>query len=61
MAAFAGIFFSPSLRRQVELAQGEGARSPAYAQAARRTTLTGALTMVPIAGILYLMVMKPTL
>ena len=54
----AGAFFAPSLRRQTELAGEAG--SPAYEAAARRTRTTGLLTMLPVAGILYLMVMKPT-
>ena len=32
---------------------------PAYERAARRTMVTGVTTMVPVAAILYLMVMKP--
>jgi uncharacterized membrane protein len=54
----AGAFFAPSLRRQTELAREAG--SAAYEAAAKRTRITGVLTMLPIAGILYLMVMKPT-
>ena len=54
----AGAFFAPSLRRQTDLASEAG--SPAYEAAARRTRATGLLTMLPIAGILILMVMKPT-
>ena len=34
--------------------------SGVYAAASRRTRTTGLLTMLPVAGILYLMVMKPT-
>ena len=60
VGVMAGAFFAPSLRRQTELvATGEMA-SGAYEAAARRTRTTGLLTMLPIAGILYLMVMKPT-
>ena len=59
VGALAGALFGPSLRRQTDLA-ASGAVGPDYAAAARRTTRTGLLTMVPIAGILYLMVMKPT-
>jgi uncharacterized membrane protein len=59
MGAFAGVFFSPSLRRQLELARADGGQSAAYAAASRRTTVTGAITMVLIAAILYLMVLKP--
>jgi uncharacterized membrane protein len=59
MAAFAGVFFAPSLRRQLELAQADGPQSTSYADAARRTTVTGGITMALIAAILYLMVIKP--
>jgi uncharacterized membrane protein len=55
----AGVLFAPSLRRQTELA-ATGADTTAYQAAARRTTIAGLLTMVPVAAILYLMVMKPT-
>lgn len=58
VGVIAGAFFAPSLRRQTDLAGEAG--SPAYEAAARRTRTTGLLTMLPIAGILYLMVMKPT-
>jgi uncharacterized membrane protein len=57
----AGAFFAPSLRRQTELAGVDGSGSGAYEAAARRTRTTGLVTMLPVAGILYLMVMKPTL
>jgi uncharacterized membrane protein len=56
---FAALLFGPSLRRQTELAVA-GTGAAAYEAAARRTTMTGLLTMVPVAVILYLMVMKPT-
>jgi uncharacterized membrane protein len=59
LAVVAGALFSPSLRRQVELA-ATGAEPPVYDQAAKRTTVTGVITMLPIAAILYLMVIKPT-
>lgn len=59
MAAFAGVAFSPALRRQVELARTQQTATTAYARAVRRTTVTGAATMVFIALILYLMVLKP--
>jgi uncharacterized membrane protein len=58
VGVIAGVFFAPSLRRQTELADEAG--SPAYEAAARRTRSMGLLTMLPIAGILYLMVIKPT-
>jgi len=58
MGVIAGILFTPSLRRQVQMATTGGEPSD-QAQAARRTTVTGVITMVPIAAILYLMVIKP--
>lgn len=60
IGAIAGILFVPALRRQVATAERAPADDPAYERAARRTTLTGILTMVPVAAILYMMVMKPT-
>jgi uncharacterized membrane protein len=59
MGVIAGALFAPSLRRQVQLATA-GAEPSAYAHAARRTTATGLITMVPIAAIVYLMVVKPS-
>jgi uncharacterized membrane protein len=58
VAVIAGAFFAPSLRRQIELAAAS-AEPSAYGRAARRTTLAGVVTMLPIAAILYLMVVKP--
>jgi uncharacterized membrane protein len=59
LAVFAGVFFAPALRRQIALAEAEGPQTNAYGEAARRTTLTGGITMLLIAAILYLMVIKP--
>jgi uncharacterized membrane protein len=58
MGVVGGVFFAPSLRRQAKLAGEAG--SAAYDAAAQRTRTTGIFTMLPVAGILYLMVMKPT-
>jgi uncharacterized membrane protein len=55
-----GVLFAPPLRRQTELAV-TAADPAAYGAAARRTMVTGLITMVPVAAILYLMVMKPTI
>jgi hypothetical protein len=49
-----------SLRRQTELVLTAESGSVAYDAAARRTRTIGLLTMLPVAGILYLMVLKPT-
>lgn len=59
LGAVAGALFVPSLRRQIALATSADAPA-SYAAAARRTTATGILTMLPAAAILYLMVLKPT-
>lgn len=60
MGAFAGIAFSPSLRRQLDLATSGDAGSPQYAAAAQRTTSTGLITMLLILAIVVLMVFKPS-
>jgi hypothetical protein len=57
---FGGALFAPSLRHQTELVTTDGSGSAAYEAAGRRTRVTGLLTMLPVAGILYLMVLKPT-
>ena len=59
MGVIAGIAFSPALRKQVALAEAGEAGSEAYATAVNRTITTGIVTMIPIAFILYLMVLKP--
>lgn len=58
LAVIAGAYFSPSLRRQAELAAA-AAEPSSYQRAARPTTVAGVVTMVPVAAILYLMVVKP--
>ncbi len=58
MGAFAGIFFSPALRRQVALAR-DGHGGAEYAAASHRTMVTGTITMVLVAAIIVLMVLKP--
>jgi uncharacterized membrane protein len=60
MGVFAAIFFSPALRRQVSLAEAGPVDEAAYEQAARRTTVTGIITVAIILVIVYMMVMKPT-
>lgn len=60
MGVFAGAFFAPALRRQLQLARASDRDPKEYATAAQRTTITGAATMVLIGAIVYLMVMKPT-
>ena len=60
VGVFGGAFFAPSLRRQTELVATDASGSAVYEAESRRTRTTGLLTMLPVAGILYLMVMKPT-
>jgi uncharacterized membrane protein len=60
LGVFGGALFAPSLRRQAELVVTDASSSAVYEAAARRTRTTGLLTTLPVAGILYLMVMKPT-
>jgi uncharacterized membrane protein len=58
LGVIAGAWFGPALRRQVELASA-GSDPAEYGAAARRTMVSGTAAMVPIAAILYMMVMKP--
>jgi uncharacterized membrane protein len=60
VGAIGGALFAPSLRRQTDLAAAEGFGTGAYEAAARRTRATGLTTMLPVAAIVYLMVLKPT-
>ena len=60
LGVIAGLLFGPSLRRLVALAESGKEAPEAYAAAVRRTTTTGIITMIPIAAIVYLMVMKPS-
>jgi uncharacterized membrane protein len=60
VAVFAAALFVPALRRLTAIVETEGTDAPGYEEAARRTRSMGLLTMLPVAGILYLMVLKPT-
>ncbi|HEY8338579.1 MAG TPA: DUF2269 family protein [Egibacteraceae bacterium] len=59
LGAFAGGFFSPALKRQLAIAQLPEAEQDGYGAAARRTMATGAVTLVLVAAIVSLMVLKP--
>jgi len=59
VGVFAGALFVPALRKLTAIVDGEGPQAAGYAAAARRTTSMGILTMLPVAAILYLMVLKP--
>ncbi len=54
-------FFTPALRRQIQVLEGSGAESPEYHRAAQRQTVVGIVTVIPIILILIMMVFKPTL
>jgi uncharacterized membrane protein len=56
----AGALFVPALRRLTTIVDTDGPDAPGYAEAAQRTKVRGLLTMLPVAGIVFLMVMKPT-
>jgi uncharacterized membrane protein len=60
VGVFAGALFVPALRRLVALVNEEGPDAPGYAEAAGRVMTRGLLTMLPVAGIVFLMVVKPT-
>jgi uncharacterized membrane protein len=60
LAVFGGALFTPALRRLTEIVDTEGPGAASYAEAARHVRSRGVLTMLPVAGILYLMVLKPT-
>ena len=60
VAVFAGALFVPALRRLASIVNTEGPGVPGYTDAVRRVSMRGLVTMLPVAGILYLMVFKPT-
>ena len=60
VGVFAATLFVPALRRLTTIVEKEGPGAAGYEEAARRTRTMGLLTMLPVAGILYLMVLKPT-
>ncbi len=53
--------FTPTLRRQIEMAEAGRLDSPEYAQASKRGSILGALLGVLVVIIVFLMVTKPTL
>jgi uncharacterized membrane protein len=60
VAILAGAVFVPALRRLTTIVETAGPGSSEYPDALKQTRIRGLLTMLPIAGILYLMVLKPT-
>lgn len=61
VGAFAGGLFTPALRRLTVIVDSEGSHAAGYEEAVRAVTTRGILTMLPVGGILFLMVLKPTL
>ena len=53
--------YTPNLRRQIEVLDGEGAASPAYQALAGRGIRLGAVLGVLVVVIVFLMVVKPAL
>jgi uncharacterized membrane protein len=60
LGVFGGALFVPALRRLAAIVNTEGPDASGYADAVRRVSARGLVTMLPVAGILYLMVFKPT-
>lgn len=60
VGAFAGGLFVPALRRLTAIVDTQGPATTGYEEAVRAVTMRGLLTMLPVAGILFLMVLKPT-
>jgi uncharacterized membrane protein len=57
----AAAIYTPTLRKQIEALETEGARTPRYQALARRSAVTGIVLGVIVVGIVFLMVTKPTL
>jgi uncharacterized membrane protein len=60
VGVFAGALFVPAPRRLTALVNEEGSDAPGYAEAAGKVMTRGLVTMLPVAGIVFLMVVKPT-
>ena len=60
LAVFGGVLFTPALRGLAAIVDTEGPEAAGYPEAVRRVNILGLVTMLPVAGILYLMVLKPT-
>jgi uncharacterized membrane protein len=57
----AALIYTPTLRRQIEVLEAQGAESDDYQHLARRGAVTGIILGVVVVGIVFLMVTKPTL
>jgi hypothetical protein len=54
-------FYTPTLRRQIQVLETEGPDSAEFKRLSGRGRLAGIATAVPVVLILLLMVLKPTL
>jgi uncharacterized membrane protein len=57
----AAAVYTPTLRKQIEALEAEGPETARYQALARRSTVLGIVLGVIVAGIVFLMVTKPTL
>ena len=57
----AALGYTPTLRKQIELAEGPGAESPEYLAMARRGMILGIVLTVLVVAMTYFMVVKPQL
>lgn len=57
----AAAIYTPTLRKQIEALEAEGAHTPRYQALAKRSAVTGIVLGVIVVGIVFLMVTKPTL
>jgi uncharacterized membrane protein len=58
--ALAAAVYTPTLRRQIQVLETEGPRSPLYRQLAARSQGVGIVLGVIVVGVVFLMVTKPT-
>ena len=60
IAVLLGLFgYTPTLRRQIQLAESGSLNSPEYAAVAQRGTILGIILAVVVVAIVFLMVVKP--
>ncbi len=60
VAVLLGLFgYTPTLRRQIQLAESGSLNSPEYAAVAQRGTILGIILAVVVVAIVFLMVVKP--
>lgn len=54
-------FYTPTLRKQIQVLEAQGADSPEFRRLAKRSISVGLATMIPVLLILILMIFKPML